>query len=227
MKPSALILAGLLAATGGRAFAEPPADPWCRNGAFPTDAADFGLAKVTGAPRTYLNDCVENAPGCGDEQRRPYVVPGDVVITGKVSGAHVCVLMPNRVGGSAGWVRTAEISPLPRAAPAPADWVGTWAEGDDSIRLTLRGTTLVVHGEACWPSCHPSLAERPGGPNIGELDGAATPAGDTLAIADANTPPACTATLRLLGPYLLVTDNNQCGGMNVTFTGAYRRAGRR
>jgi hypothetical protein len=26
------------------------------------------------------------------------------------------------------------------------------------------------------------------------------------------------------GPYLVVTDNYRCGGMNVTFTGLYRRA---
>jgi hypothetical protein len=226
MNRAALILAGLIATAAGRALADPPtpADPWCRNGSFPTDVATFGLAKVTGAPRAYLHDCVDLAPGCTDQPRTPYVVPGDLVITGKVSGANVCVLMPNRVGGSAGWVRSAEIAPLPRGTPALADWVGAWTEGDDSIHLSLRGAKLVVHGDACWPSCHPSRAERPGGPNVGELGGSAPPGGDTLVIDDASTPPVCAATLRLIGPYLLVTDNNQCGGMNVTFTGAYRRA---
>jgi len=33
----------------------------------------------------------------------------------------------------------------------------------------------------------------------------------------------CRATLRLVGPYLLVDDNNDCGGANVTFDGVYRK----
>jgi hypothetical protein len=30
--------------------------------------------------------------------------------------------------------------------------------------------------------------------------------------------------MQRLGPYLLVKDNNNCGGMNVSFTSVYRRA---
>ena len=37
------------------------------------------------------------------------------------------------------------------------------------------------------------------------------------------TDDACTVTLRLLGPYLVASDNGGCGGMNVHFTGVYRR----
>ena len=33
----------------------------------------------------------------------------------------------------------------------------------------------------------------------------------------------CRARMRLIGPYLLVADNGQCGGLNVSFSGAYRR----
>lgn len=39
--------------------------------------------------------------------------------------------------------------------------------------------------------------------------------------------PPCSASFRLLGPYLLVyTPVNACGGMNVSFTGVYRRISR-
>jgi hypothetical protein len=31
----------------------------------------------------------------------------------------------------------------------------------------------------------------------------------------------CSVRLWLLGPYLMVVDNNDCGGMNVSFTGLY------
>jgi hypothetical protein len=76
---------------------------------------------------------------------------------------------------------------------------------------------------------------RRGAVNTGELAGSGKPRGQALAIGydpdRSGFPPAddaaadCAAQLQLFGRYLMVRDNNKCGGMNVSFTGLYVRAG--
>ena len=46
-----------------------------------------------------------------------------------------------------------------------------------------------------------------------------------LALGDADD--ICKMTLRLVGEYLIADDNGECGGMNVTFDGVYRRKKKR
>ena len=133
------LLAGALVVlccgTSGHAIAA-GAEP-CRNGSFPEQAVAFGMAKVIGPPRVWLRSDI---PPCPDDSAacrgHSYVVPGDIVLTGTLSGPYVCVLFPNRQGGSAGYVRQAEIAPksLPATIPFGA-WVGTWRDGDNSISL--------------------------------------------------------------------------------------------
>jgi hypothetical protein len=59
------------------------------------------------------------------------------------------------------------------------------------------------------------------GDNIhtGVVNGSARPEGNVLVVED----DICRATLRLVGDYLVVSDNSDCGGMNVRFDGVYRR----
>jgi hypothetical protein len=71
-----------------------------------------------------------------------------------------------------------------------------------------------------------------GAVNIGSLDGEAVAESGRLSFgmgengalpydkADAYD---CRVQMRRMGSYLLVKDNNMCGGHNVTFTGIYRR----
>jgi len=215
------ILLGLLAATAARAADE---DLSCRNGGFPSEEKTIGLAQVVGADRlNFLTD----TDGCPGEdvrcRQRAYVVGGDVLLTGRGHGPYVCAFFPNRGGGSAGWVRRDRLTPLP-VAPSPplADWVGHWANGDDTIDLTAQDGALDAAGEAYWPSANPPLSERPGGPNLGDLTGTARPKGNRVVFADPD-PQACAASLTLVGSLLVVSDNNACGGMNVSFSGVYRR----
>lgn len=212
----------LLAASAARAAED---DGLCRNGVFPKEQGQFGLAKVTGGGRLgFLGDmdgCPNETPAC---RGTGYVVAGDTLITGRAKGPYVCAFYPNRVGGSAGWVRADRLAPAPvDHAPALSAWLGRWKDGDDSIRLTARGGALVADGAAFWPSANPSLAERPGGPNTGELSGSARPVGSRVVFRDGDDQDACRATLTLVGPFLVVSDNDNCGGMNVSFTGVYTR----
>jgi hypothetical protein len=151
------------------------------------------------------------------------VVSGDELLTGRSAGAYVCALFPGRGGGSAGWVQRARLQALPvEASPSLSAWAGHWANGDDTISLTVKGAALVADGNAYWPSAHPSASQFPGGPNLGDLSGTARPTGARLVFADLD-PQACSATLTLIGVLLVVSDNGACGGQNVSFSGVYRR----
>jgi len=215
----------LLALTCGLSGPARAADTaMCRNGSFPAQEAAFGWAKVVGAPRTYLRS---DTPPCPDDSAvcrgRTYVVPGDTLLTGAASGSYVCAFFPGKNGGSAGYVRQDEIAPGPLIAITPlAAWTGEWRSGDNSIALRADGPRLTASGSAYWPSANPSLKERPGGPNLGEMSGTAIPQGNTVVFAGQD-PSDCRVTLTLVPPFLLAVDNANCGGMNVSFTGVYRR----
>jgi len=196
----------------------------CRNGIFPSQEKTFGLAMVIGAPRTYLRSDI---PPCPDDSAacrgRAYVLPRDTVITSVASDRYVCAFFARPGGGSAGYVRRDEIAPQPAPANPPlAAWLGTWRDGDNSIALSGGGGKLMAKGEAYWPSAYPSAKSRPGGPNIGDMGGTAAPTGNTVVFAG-DTPDECRVVLTLLPPFLLAADNMKCGGMNVSFSGVYRK----
>ena len=196
----------------------------CRNGSFAAQESAFALAKVAGTSRSYLRSdlppCPNDSAAC---RGRGYVVPGDTVLTGATSAAYVCVLFPGRHGGSAGYVRQDEILPQPVATNVPlSNWAGDWRDGDNRIVMRVVGTRLTASGNAYWPSANPSLKERPGGPNLGEMSGSAIPVGNRAVFAGDDSAD-CRVTLTLLLPFLLAADNSRCGGMNVSFTGVYQR----
>jgi hypothetical protein len=213
----------LLTVLGASAARAQPSDAPCVNGAVPTER-DLGLAKVVGAGRlNFLNE----GPGCPSEaatcRQRAYVVSGDLLLTGRSAGAYVCVFYPNTGGGSAGWVQSARLARLPvDVAPPPSAWAGRWANEDDSIVLKVKGAALVADGHAYYPSAHPPASQFPGGPNLGDLSGTATPNGKTVVFTDKD-PNGCTAALTLVGGLLVVADDGHCGGMNVSFSGVYKR----
>jgi hypothetical protein len=215
-----LLIAILTLLAAGGAKAE---ELECRNGGFPAEQDSFGLAKVTGHGRlNFLGDsdgCPNDGPAC---RLRTYVLPGDTLLTGRGHGAYVCAFFPNRVGGTAGWVRRDRLTALPTAPPPLEAWIGHWEYGDNSIVLSKHGKALKVSGEAYWPSANPSPEQRPGGPNVGELEGVTTPKGDRAQLAD-DYADGCKARLVLVGTLLVASDNGACGGMNVSFDGVYRR----
>jgi hypothetical protein len=215
-----VVCAAAVLGAAGAARAGPAPTTLCAEG---PAATSFGLARITGAPKVYLKHCPPGAAGCAEPPHAPYVVAGDMVIVGPRAGDAVCVAKPNRQGATAGWVTEHQVQPQP-TPPAPlAAWAGHWTlAGGNTIDLKAQGGALAVSGAACWPACNGSGKGRV--PNVGELDGKATPAGGRLRIGSDTD---CAAELWLVGPYLVVFDNLGCGGMNVSFTGIYQRAGRR
>ncbi|WP_421568315.1 hypothetical protein [Stenotrophomonas sp. PD6] len=192
----------------------------CRNGAFPSEQGNFAQAKVIGAQRLYLLDDMNGCPAKGEPACRhgTYVVTGDTVISGRDLGGYRCVFFPNKVGGSAGWVDRTRLQTLPTRTPALKDWAGHWRNGDDSLVIRVQGNALQVDGDAYWPSANPTLEQRPGGPNLGQVAASAVPTGATVVFRE----DTCEVRAQWLDDTLLVADNAECGGMNVRFNGVYR-----
>ena len=195
---------------------------WCRNGVFARDSEEFGLARVKGAKgsRVYFYGEEEGCPGPTAKcRRKAYLVPGDEVITSRTFGDWVCAwFQPARGYETVGWLAADSLSAVATAENAPlASWLGTWTFYDDSLRVSRgrRVDVLSVSGNATWVGVNPDNA------HVGELSGTGTPANNILKLGE--DPEECQATLRLVGPYLIVSDNKQCGGVNVTFDGVYRR----
>lgn len=214
-----------LASLCNTASAQGAPDPRsCRNGGFPTEQGDFALAKVTGTTRLYLLADSEGCPAKGEPacRQRSYVVGGDTVLTGHAQAGYRCAFYPNKGGGSAGWVDAQRLQPLPvPRAPSLQAWAGQWRNGDDTLLLRVQDGQLAVTGEAYWPSARPT-PQRPYGPNLGQIDAIARPSGASVHFKDSDDA-ACELKAQWLGDYLVVSDNSECGGMNVRFNGVYRR----
>jgi len=197
----------------------------CRNGAFPSQQSGFALARVVGTPRLYLLGDMDGCPAKGEPacRQRSYVVTGDTVVTGRDHGVHRCVFFPNAVGGSAGWVDHDRLQALPLPVPTLQAWAGDWKDGDNELHIQARDGRLQVQGDAYWPSANPTPAQRPYGPNMGQLEAQAVPRGAVADFHDAT----CHVQAQVLGDVLVVSDNAECGGMNVRFNGVYRRSGMR
>jgi hypothetical protein len=94
-------------------------------------------------------------------------------------------------------------------------------ESDITIKPGAKPGTLSISGDATWGGFDPERVKK-GAVHTGEIAGLASPSGPTLAFDDA-TDSDCKLWMHRLGPYLLVSDSYNCGGMNVTFWGVYTR----
>ena len=193
---------------------------WCRNGPFTSESKEFRLARVRGArgSRAYFHGDDEGCPSAKCRQKA-YVVAGDELLVSRAFGEYVCAwYQPARGSETVGWVRADRLELSEAAAkPAAALWLGTWEFYSDSLRITrgVKAGALLVEGEAFWHGVNPENV------HTGDFLIEAPPAGNVLNLGDA--PEECRVTLRLVGPYLVVSDNKQCGGANVTFDGVYRK----
>lgn len=136
-----------------------------------------------------------------------------------------------------GWLPMARLEPVdvPRGRPASA-WDGEWVGEAELIDIRPQGEArLKVEGSALF--AHDREGVEQGAINTGEIEGVFFREGDVAdGISDfdgrfrrttakdwGDSPEDCAVRLRLVGPYLLAQDNYRCGGLNVTFSGLYRR----
>ncbi|MBF9234264.1 hypothetical protein [Microvirga alba] len=184
--------------------------------------------------RSTQNSCPSNDAAC---REKGYLVQGDQVIVSTIGENFVCADYVNSKGLTrAGWLPRSAIAIVPNQTSfRPEDWVGQWKGGPEqkiSIEKTAKSNSdIKISGEATFGALDPARVKR-GAVNLGEISATTVPDGGSLAftMGDDKTLPYtqgddydCRVRMRLVGSFLLVEDNRNCGGMNVSFSGAYQR----
>jgi hypothetical protein len=194
------------------------------------------LGHVTaGAARVHFVKDALAQPGCPDRTpayaERAYLVPGDRVILAMRRDAFICATYINAKGGDgSGWL-PADAVAYDKAAPAAlSDWIGKWSRVEADITMKAgKAGALLIEGNATYGAKDPDRVRR-GAVNSGTIDGEVIPAGDRLSFAmgDNATLPvdkggefSCKVWMQRIGRWLVVNDNNNCGGFNVSFRGFY------
>lgn len=186
---------------------------------------NFQIAKVKSSiQRTYFYDenfgndktCPKSMSYCPTKR---YVIAENEVLIGKSKGGWVCAFFPNKHYGTTGWLQKVALDFQPKidmSAPLQS-WVGHWKFSQNTIDISKDKDRLHVDGEALWFGAITQDGYR----NVheGSLSGDIKPLNNQADIQDNG----CVAQLVLLGRYLIVSDNSQCGGMNVRFDGIYLR----
>ncbi|UFZ08484.1 hypothetical protein LQG66_24980 [Bradyrhizobium ontarionense] len=229
------LLLGLLAVTPAAAY--DANDPANCNGIGWDDARPLTVAKVSGQARInfvkspYDDDfkaagCPAMTDAC---RKKAYLVSDDLVLVGKTSGEFTCVSYQapraRSQSWTTGWLPSAALTKVaPMAAPAPADWIGSWEHPGGGLTIrTAGGGRLRIEGDQVVPAGRDL--------HNGSLGATAEPKGGVVAFVDDGTTPferpnagdECRVRLQRVGPSLLVEDNNDCGGAGVSFTGLYHR----
>jgi hypothetical protein len=161
-------------------------------------------------------------------RKKSFLVPGDVVLTGRAQGAFTCVAYQSfhtrKQNWTSGWLPTSALTPVePMPSPKIADWIGSWSHPGGTISISRgKNGSLSIEGEQTHPAA--------GGAHSGVLGAAVAPMQGVIVFADDGTTPfekaedgQCLVRMQRVGAWLLVEDNMQCGGSMVTFTGLYRR----
>jgi hypothetical protein len=205
----------------------------------PADA--LVVAKVAareGGRAIFLRNGDASAPACPADtaacRQKAYVVDGDLLIVGKSLRDFVCATYISGKGfGHSGWLpKNAVATIAPQHSIAREKWIGRWRAPEQTITVRPGPTTdtLAISGEATYGARDPDRVKR-GAVNIGEFEVTAHIPGDAFAFTPSDGKAVrydpksddCGMRLRLQGEYLIAMDNQKCGGLNVTFSGVYRR----
>ena len=195
----------------------------CRNGFFPRESVDYKLASVKGAKneKIYFYDDNRDCPNDKNCRTKSYVVPGDKLIVSRSFGEWACSwYQPKKGSETVGWIASEKLEFIEsNRNPETIEWLGKWNYGGNQIEIGKSKTadSLTITGSAFWKGSGDNI-------HVGELDDSSKPDGNELKIGEKETGEYdCKVTMRLVGKYLIVSDNLQCGGVNVTFSGVYRK----
>lgn len=103
------------------------------------------------------------------------------------------------------------------AVVKPDGWLCKWVFYKYAeLNIKKKGKSLGYEGNAVWDG---------GGGNVhvGDVSGLMVPQANKALLNDGIEGDGCKLELSLLGSYLVVKDNNVCGGLNVSFRGVYRK----
>lgn len=116
-----------------------------------------------------------------------------------------------------GWIPTGRWERRADEQKSARSWRGVWQNGNAKITIrTIDGANLDVTGNALW------VGGAPGNAHFGNFQAAGIPANGVISTKGGAEATACQVALRIVDKFLFAADNQQCGGMNVTFDGVYR-----
>ena len=183
----------------------------------------FVVHASAGEQRTYLyrktRRCPDDKP-C-ELRQKAYLVTGDVVFAGPPNRGFRCSYYGSSSGKIvAGFIPIDNLAPLTENNGLSIEFViGTWKYEDDSIDIKTAGDGRVSgDGQAYYRTAETE--------NDGAFSAQArlTAGQKELVFREGNDQASCVVTLRRRGPYLIASDNGNCGGMNVSFNGIYTSA---
>ncbi len=162
-------------------------------------------------------------------RKKSYLVTGDLALSGRTRGDFTCVSYQSptakKPAWTTAWLPSAALTPVaPMASPSLSDWVGTWEHPGGGIEIKRGGLggRLKIEGVMVVPTARDF--------HNGAFKAEALPEKDTIAFLNDGTLPfetkcedACRVRMRRIGAWLMVEDNDGCGGAGVTFTGLYHR----
>ena len=173
--------------------------------------------------RVYLYKQTQRCPKdepCGSRQKA-YLVSGNVVFAGPLNRGFRCAYYGTPHGKIvAGFIPIENLKPLAEDTSMSSDFViGTWNYESDSIKIKAAGADQVsADGQAYYQTAETV--------NEGSLSAQAPLAAGQkeLVFKEGNDESSCVVKLHRRGPYLVASDNNNCGGLSVRFDGIYTRA---
>jgi hypothetical protein len=212
-------------------------DPNNCNGIDWDDAHALTVARVSAQPRVnfvkspYDDDF--KAAGCPAAteacRKKNYLVTDDLVLVGKTKGDFTCVSYQSPRAKTQTWTTgwlpgSALTTVMPAPAPTLSDWLGTWEHPGGGLSIKRGdGGKLKINGDQVVPAGRDF--------NNGAINAQAAPKDGIIAFVDDGSTPferpnqgdECRVRLQRIGAWLLVEDNNDCGGAGVSFTGLYHR----
>ena len=111
---------------------------------------DFDIKRPLVASRISARPHVNFVKGADDDaacpadnnacRKKAYLVPGDLVLTGRAQGVFTCAsYQPSHTrkqDWTVGWLPTSSLTPLePMGSPKAADWIGTWSHPGGTISI--------------------------------------------------------------------------------------------
>lgn len=204
-------------------FAQLEGNPenWCRNGAFPRESEDYSIGKIKAkkGERVYFYGDDENCPNGKNCRQKSYLIGGNEVIVSRRFGNWACAwYQPKKGSETVGWISLKNLEFMPMVQGIE-EYAGKWTFYDNEIEIkrTKDAKVFEITGTAFWKGMGDNI-------HTGELDGKAVWNEKALVYGgDDKSEYACKVRIDLVWKYLIVSDNNNCGGMNVSFSGVYRK----
>ncbi len=216
------------------ASAQAPSSPSEAATCPPSNAAQSVAAEIVGRfpAQTFYPYKKGCSPDAGTCDKGSILKPGWPVEVVSRNGNWTCIWTQDSVGSGPSWVRNDQVKTLKiDSYPSRAEWRGTWWQlggkqqhGTDRLIISETKTgALRLHGNAYW---YGAVVDGNRVTHFGAVDGQAKPDGNQLHVIALNrqgNPAGCEVAIKMVGKYLRVADNNQCGGMNVRFSGFYAK----